>query len=420
MPIEDRRERRVASARLVRRLVIAVALPSALGGIAAVGPSILDAIKSPRTEIPSARSARSATPGEFEVTASQRRELSIEAVDRIRFVPMLKAEGKIALKDSTPIFSQYSGARVIEVFANAGDFVARGAPLLRVETVDMIRAGNDLSAAIAALETARSRLRLLTTAEIRMRDLFAAKATALRDWQQAQADLSAAGNEMRIAESALTAARQRLATLGKSPTEISNFESGQVLDPVADIVAPMAAFVMRRKIGPGQYIDAGATDPLYVLGNLSTVWLLASVREADAPHVRIGQAVSARVLAYPDREFSGTIARVGSSIDPVTRRLEVMAEFENSETLLKPEMFAEFSIAIGPPRDSSAIPVQALIRDGDATRVWIQIAQNRFAMRSVQTGLQDHDMVEILSGLPVGDRVVGKGSLFIDRAAQPH
>jgi cobalt-zinc-cadmium efflux system membrane fusion protein len=208
--------------------------------------------------------------------------------------------------------------------------------------------------------------------------------------------------------------------LGKSPNEISNLESRQVIDAVTDVVAPIAGFVMQRKIGPGQYIDAGATDPVYVLANLSIVWLLASVKEADAPNVRIGQHISARVLAYPDREFAGTIHRIGSSIDPVTRRLEVMAEVENSENLLKPEMFVEFSIAIGPPRESSAVPVEALVREGDATRVWVQIAENRFAMRAVETGLQDHGMIEVLSGLQVGDRVVGKGSLFIDRAAQPN
>ena len=184
------------------------------------------------------------------------------------------------------------------------------------------------------------------------------------------------------------------------------------------IVAPISGVVVQRKVGPGQYITASATDPVYVLGDLSTVWLIASVKETDVPRVKVGQAVTVSVLAYPDRTFAAKIISIGSTIDPATRRLQVRAEVENPDNMLKPEMFAEFSIAVGTGVESPAVPIGAVVFEGDKARVWVQAADTRFASRTIEIGLQDKRMVQVLSGLQSGDRVVTRGSLFIDRAAR--
>jgi cobalt-zinc-cadmium efflux system membrane fusion protein len=389
--------------------------------VAGAAAALYLAIARERPEQRTAAPAASAIPaGEFEITDQQRRGLTIEPVEIVRFQPTRKAEGKIAVNEdkSTPVFSPFGSARVERTYANTGDSVSQGAPLVRVETSDMVQGANDLAAATAALNKARTQARLQETTEARQRSLFEAKAAALKDWQQAQADLAAARNDVRSAESALQAVRNRLVILGKSSKEVAGLEASAAIDPTSTIVAPISGVVVQRKVGPGQYITASATDPVYVLGDLSTVWLIASVKETDVPRVKVGQAVTVSVLAYPDRTFAAKIVSIGSTIDPTTRRLQVRAEVENPDNMLKPEMFAEFSIAVGTGVESPAVPIGAVVFEGDKARVWVQAADTRFASRTIEIGLQDKRMVQVLSGLQSGDRVVTRGSLFIDRAAR--
>ena len=124
-------------------------------------------------------------------------------------------------------------------------------------------------------------------------------------------------------------------------------ESAAKIDPEAIVAAPIRGTVIQRKIGLGQYINAGAADPVFAIGDLSKVWLVANVRETDAPLMRVGQAVEVRVLAYPGRLFSAKIAYVAPAVDASTHRLPVRAEVDNSDGALKPEMFANFSIITG-------------------------------------------------------------------------
>ena len=86
---------------------------------------------------------------------------------------------------------------------------------------------------------------------------------------------------------------------------------------------------MQRKIGPGQYVGSGASDPVFIIGDLSTVWVVAFVRETEAPTVHIGQAIYFTVLAYPDRAFPANISYVAAALDPTTRRLMVRATVNN-------------------------------------------------------------------------------------------
>jgi cobalt-zinc-cadmium efflux system membrane fusion protein len=409
-------------ARLVRQLKAAALLlvVAAVGGAGLYYYLVVRA--KPEREAAAPATAASALPAdEFEITEQQRRGLTIEPVQVVQFSPTRRAEGKIAVNEnkSTPVFSQYSSARVVKTLADTGDVVEKGAPLVQIETPDMVQAANDLTTAVAGVNKAKSQVQLSQTVETRQRELFEAKAAALKDWQQAQADLVGARNDLRSAEIALAAVRNRMVILGKSPKDVTRLEVSQTIDPTTAITAPISGVVVQRKVGPGQFITSSATDPVYVLGDLSTVWLIASVKETDVPFVKVGQPVIVHVLAYPDREFAAKIVNVGSTIDPTTRRLQVRAEVENPDNMLKPEMFAEFAITVGVEVRSPAVPATAVVYEGDKARVWVQTADNRFASRAVDLGLQDRRMIQVLSGLQAGDKVITRGSLFIDRASRP-
>jgi cobalt-zinc-cadmium efflux system membrane fusion protein len=175
--------------------------------------------------------------------------------------------------------------------------------------------------------------------------------------------------------------------------------------------------VVQRKIGPGQYVSAGATDPVFVIGDLSTVWLTAFVRETDAATVAVGQEIAFNVLALPGRALTARIDYVSAAIDPTTRRLLVRATVANKDGLLKPEMFANVTIYSGGDHRAIGVPKQALIYEGDQVRLWVAHEDKSIELRQIKTGLTNGDLVEVEGNLKPGEQIVTKGSLFIDRAA---
>ena len=182
-------------------------------------------------------------------------------------------------------------------------------------------------------------------------------------------------------------------------------------------MAPIRGVVVDRQIGPGQYAQSGAATPVYTIADLSSVWLIANVREADAAKVRRGQSVEVRVLAYPDRTFSARVVYVAPTIDSNTHRLTVRAVIDNADGALKPEMFATFVITTSAADQSPAVPEGAVVYEGEAAHIWVLQSDNSLIVRPIRAGRTNDGFVEILEGLKPGERVVTRGSLFIDRAA---
>jgi cobalt-zinc-cadmium efflux system membrane fusion protein len=299
--------------------------------------------------------------------------------------------------------------------------VQAGQLLFALEATDMVQAQNDFIAAVAGLETARSQQHLAEIVEKRQHDLYEGKAVPLKDWQQAQADLTTAKDNTRTAEIALEAVRNRLRILQKTEDEIAAFERTGKINPDTPIYAPIGGTVVQRKVGPGQYITSGASDPagdpVFVIGDLSIVWLIANVRESDALKIRPDQPIQFKVLASSDPVFTGKLNYVAAAMDANTRRLLVRATIENPEKLLKPEMFAKVTIFTGEESASPAVPREAIVYEGDVARVWAAADDKSIELRRVELGLTNGNFVQVVKGLRAGENVVTKGTLFIDRAA---
>jgi len=359
--------------------------------------------------------------GVFYPTPAQWATLTVEPVQQRVFQSEHVTEGKIAVDEdrSTPIFSPYAG-RVLKLFVKPGDTVTVGQPLFTVQATDMVQAQNDFISAATALNKARSAQNLAEIIDKRQRLLYEGKAVPLKEVQNARAALDAAENDVRSAEVALEAARNRLRILGKTDQEITDFQEKGTIDPATLITAPIAGTIVQRKVGPGQFVGSGSTDPVFIIGDLSTVWVVAFIRETEAPLVHVGQAIYFTVLAYPDRSFPANISYVAAALDPTTRRLLVRATVNNSAGLLKPEMFASVKILTGEGDKAVAVPRDAIIYEGEAARVWVvrdKDSEKAIELRRIKVGLTNGNMVEVVKGLAPGDRVVTKGSLFIDRVA---
>jgi cobalt-zinc-cadmium efflux system membrane fusion protein len=369
-----------------------------------------------------ASAAQGTTPaGSFRATPAQWDALKIATVQTLAFSGEIVTDGAVAYDEdtTTPVFSPYSG-RVAKLFAKPGDIVAAGAPLLSVDASEFVQGQNDLVAAAAAVDTAKAQLALAEATEKRQHELLLAKAGAEKDWRQSQTDLTAARSALRSAEIALATVRNRLRILGQSDAEIGRIEHAGIQPRGAESIvrAPLAGTVIQRQVGPGQYIQSaagGASSPVYQIGDLSTVWVVANVRESDAPQLQLGALVEVRTLAWPDRVFAAKLSWIAPAIDAQTHRLPVRAEVDNRDGALKPTMFATIRIVTGAATEAPAVPQRAIVYEGSDAHVYVARDDRLLALRPIRTGRTHGGMVEVAEGLAAGERVVTAGALFIDR-----
>ena len=385
---------------LVRQLRLVLIVALLAGAVVLFGEGTLRA----HPETP--RPATSAASTEFHLTNAQLSTLEIEPVSLRTFQSEELTEGQIALNGdtATQVFSPFSG-RVLRVLAGPGEYVKKGAPLLRIDASEFLQGQSDLLNAAAAL-------RLAGTNEERKHAAYEGKGGSLQDWQQSQAELAAA-------RTTFAAAHDRLRIFGKTDEEIDAVERAAKPNPVTDVLAPIDGVVTDRQVGPGQYIQAGSATPVFTIGDLSTVWLIAAVRETDAPFIEPGQSAEVHVLAFPDQVFNAKVTVVGPQVDPVTHRIPVRATIANPGGQLKPQMYASFHIITGGASEAAAVPEEAVVREGDQAHVWVVQDDNALTLRPIRTGRTRGGMVEVLHGLKPGERVVTHGSLFMDQEAQP-
>src|SRR5262249_4486775 len=217
----DTTERKVERGRVARSsqaLILFIVL--------SVGVGAFVLLSKPRSESAGNSAAQTAKPTQrpagntFTPTPAQWASLTIEAVEERPFRSEIVTDGKISINEdtSTPVFSPYSGI-VKRLAVNPGDVIKPGQLVFSLEATDMVQAQNDFITANATLDTVKSQLNLAEVTERRQRALFEAKATPLKDWQQAQADLVGAQSNVRSAEIALEAVRNRLRSLKQTAEE---------------------------------------------------------------------------------------------------------------------------------------------------------------------------------------------------------
>ncbi|MBR0838452.1 efflux RND transporter periplasmic adaptor subunit [Bradyrhizobium manausense] len=400
---------------LTKRRAITSVVLLALAGAGAYGFLFADAKEKKHSEV-SSQSRKNAQ--NFTPTPSEWATLTIEPVKAKTFRAEYVTEGKVAVDEdrSTPVFSPYAG-RVTKLLAKPGESVTQGQPLFTIEAADTVQAQNDYIAAMTSQNKAKSALELADIQYRRAKDLYEGRAIPLKDFQQAEATQVQAQNDMRSSVTALEAANNKLRILGFTDETIKAFQSKSTINPEITIYAPIAGTVVQRKIGPGQYVNSGASDPVFVIGDLSSVWLTAFVRESDAASVAVGQDIAVNVMALPGRPLTAKINYVAAAIDPNTRRLLVRATIDNKDGLLKPEMFANVTIYSAGDRAAPAVPKQSLIYEGNQVRIWVAREDKSVELRQIKIGLINGNLVEVTSNLKPGEQIVVKGSLFIDRAA---
>jgi membrane fusion protein, heavy metal efflux system len=388
--------------------------------IACIGVGVAFAawpVQKPRAELPSDAQVKAQLKTDRVALSNQQMsQISITTVESNLFATLKPGVGQIAFnEDNTSVVLAPFSGRVTRIIAKAGDDVKRGDPLFELESPEIVQAQTDLIAAVQALGKTRSQMAVAKRALDRQTALIAGSATSQRDLDTARNDFAAAEADIRTAEGALKAARNRLRVMaGRSEEEINRIEIERIINPTITVNAPIGGTIVARKIGPGQYVRSDLNEPLFNISDLTTMWLKAAVPENDVVQVRVGQEVEVKVAALPDMLFRAKVSAIGAASDSATRRVTVRAELPNPDRLLRSDMFATFRINTGKGEKAPCVPSAAVIKDGEASVVWVQLSDGVFQRRSVKLGLEQAGLIQVKDGLAAGEVVVARGAIFID------
>lgn len=296
--------------------------------------------------------------------------------------------------------------RVIEVFARPGDAVEPGQRLFAIDSADLGQAKSDYAKAVADGERAQKALALA-------RELFEAKAIAQKEVREAE-------NDSRKAVAERERAAARLRTLGVGGDQLESAVSRADAGTRIIVTAPRSGVVVERNVTPGQVVAFGQSDTptnLFVIADLSSMWVLADVYEPDVARVRLGQAVSVTLPCCPGERYEGRVTYISDSVDRETRTVKVRAVVPNRLRALKAEMFVKVTIGTGSPT-VLAVPQSAVHRADGETFVLVQTAKDGYARRPVKLGADVDGAVEVLAGITRDDLVVAQGSILLKKTAK--
>ena len=289
------------------------------------------------------------------------------------------------------IFPPASG-RVVAIEVKPGAYVRRGQTVAILNSSDVASARSDY--AKANIETERA-----GRAMERQKLLFEHGAAAEKDYVDARAQADSARAE-------LARARQRLELLNVNPADSSDRVS---------LVSPANGVVLDVGAASGEFSKSlESANPLITIADLNPVWIVGDVYEKDVAKIERGKPVTITLQAYPAEQRSGRIDSISGALDPTTRTLKVRIALPNPGERLKPEMFGAIHVKTG-TRRALVVPATAIIREGDATSVFVKSGGNP-EQRAVVVGQAVDGNVEVLSGLRAGEQVAAEGAELLKGA----
>jgi len=291
--------------------------------------------------------------------------------------------------------------RVLEVFARPGDVVEPGARLFVIDSADLGAAKADYAKAVADAERSAAAAQL-------SRELYNAQAVAQKELREAE-------NDARKAVAERERAASRLRTLGVSPQQFADIAARADAATTIVVRAPRGGVVVERNVAPGQVVAYGQSDTpvnLFVVADLSTMWVVADVYEPDVPRLKRDQPMVATLRCCPGERYEGRVSYISDAVDKDTRTVKVRSTVVNRGRTLKAEMFVNVAIATGTSRVLT-ISQSAVHREGSETYVLVAKANDQLERRPVVLGEDMGEAVEIAGGLAAEDRVVTTGSILL-------
>jgi cobalt-zinc-cadmium efflux system membrane fusion protein len=254
----------------------------------------------------------------------------------------------------------------------------------------------------AAAQAARNRDRAQRLLEL--------KAGSAQQVEMAQQDVVTAQAAVKKAEIEVDRGRDLLEDDLRVPADPPANRTDETEDEVP-ILAPADGYILERNVTPGKTVELSAVT--FVIGDLSKIWMLASVRQEDLGKLREGQSALVSLLGQDDVRIPGKITNLGQEFDANTRVMQVRIELANAKGRLRPEMLANAEIPIGGGKPVLRVPSDAVQQVNGQDVVFVRTAPDRFGVRPVRVGETADGKTPVFEGIKAGDEVAVRGSFIL-------
>jgi len=206
--------------------------------------------------------------------------------------------------------------------------------------------------------------------------------------------------------------RERLMLLDVPEHQIRELEQTQKVKEGLHIHSPAGGAVLKIGARQGQFVTP--ETELYVIADLSKVWVYADIYEYELPWVKEGDRVEMTLVSVPGRTFEGELAYIYPYAEAATRTTKVRMVFDNADALLRPKMFAEISIKASEKPAQVVVPAESVVRSGDYNQIFVMTPAGTFEPRKVVLGVESGGEVSVESGVAAGERVVVSAQFLVD------
>jgi len=325
-------------------------------------------------------------------------KLKLAPIEEIEFRPQLTVAARIEVDETrvTRVGSPVMG-RLTSLGAQPGEQVHKGQLLATLHSPQLSDAQLYYLKALSQSQLAQRTLE-------RTRILVQAGVTGSAEEQRREAELSEATAE-------LNAALDQLTLLGMPAEAIETLRKTRAMNSVSRVMAASEGTVLERRVAPGQVVQPA--DTIYEVADLSRVWLVADVPENDAGTLAVGQAVRAEIAALPGTVLEGRLSFVSAMVNPETRTVRARLELANPHGRFKPAMLATMTIQ-GAAVKKRAVPVAAVVRDGNTEGLFVRLAADKFQLRTVRLGEETATHRVVLEGIRPDEAVVVAGAFHLN------
>jgi cobalt-zinc-cadmium efflux system membrane fusion protein len=354
---------------------------------------------------------RRTTGDEIALSPAQQTEggIATQAVVLSEEPQKLRVTGRIALADDrTARVGVRTDGLVMAVYTGLGDYVKKGQLLARYHADEVRDTRAVYRTAVAELSRAQAGAALAQRNYERAQTLLGLKAGSVQQVEQARQDLLSAQTAVKAAQIEIDRTLDVLEDDLRVPADPT--PGDETADQVP-IFAPVDGYVIQKNVTVGKTIERSTET--FVIGDLSQVWMLASVRQENLSQLRIGQPATVTLPGEPSRTFAGRITNLGQQFDPGTRLMQVRIVLPNADNRLRPEMLADAEIPVGERKPVLLVPSGAVQQINAQDVIFVRTAADRFAVRPVQTGETAGGQTPIIEGLHTGEEVVVQGSFVL-------
>jgi len=297
----------------------------------------------------------------------------------------IKLNGKIEPNESkeAKVYALASG-KIKTVHVELGDYVKQGQVLAVLQSSEVAGITNDVAIAESSVDLAKKNVET-------QKQLFESNLATQQDYLTAQIEYKKALSEQNRA---------------KSVASITGGSSSSYT-----LTAPISGYVIEKNISNNSEVRQDNNTNLFTVADLSTVWIIANVYEADISNIRLGDEVRVTTLANPEKDYIGKIDKVYNVLDPANRTMKVRISMPNADNELKPEMFATIKVSTKPSASVLSIPASAIVMDNSKQYVVVK-KPSGLEIREIKL-LRRIDDKAFISGLQAGDLVVTSSQVFI-------